>query len=139
MGRFLAGAVNGRPIGWENAANPSTIAFMIDGGGSAISTGEAGHIPIDFDGEIIEVEMFADQSGSITVDIWKDTYANFPPTDADSICGVNEPSISGATKMTDSTLTDWTTTVNAGDVLAFNVDSCATIERCTVKLTLNRT
>ncbi|GAI37997.1 unnamed protein product [marine sediment metagenome] len=78
--------------------------------------------------------MEADQTGSIVVDIWKDTYANFPPTDADSITASAPPTISTAQKSQDSTLAGWTTSIAAGDILAFNVDSCTTITRVTISL-----
>jgi len=74
------------------------IVFIIDGGGSAITPGEKGHLEIPFKCEIQRVTMLADQSGSIVVDIWKDTYANFPPTDADSITSATPPTISAAQK-----------------------------------------
>ncbi|GAI77252.1 unnamed protein product, partial [marine sediment metagenome] len=48
-----------------------TITFIIDGGGSAITTGEKGHLRIPFACTINRVTMLADQSGSIVVDIWK--------------------------------------------------------------------
>jgi len=110
------------------------LAFVIDGGGSAITTGQKGHLEIPFKCEIQRVTMLADQSGSIVVDIWKDTYANFPPTDADSITSATPPTISAATKAQDSTLTNWTKTINEGDILAFNVDSVATITRVVIVL-----
>ena len=110
------------------------ITFIIDGSGAAITTGEKGHLRIPFKCEIQRVTLLADQSGSIKIDIWKDTYANFPPTDADTICGANEPEISAAVKDEDATLTDWTKTITADDVLAFNVDSAATVERVTLSL-----
>lgn len=116
----------------------SAIAFIIDGGGSAITTGEKGHLEIPFKCEIQRVTLLADQSGSIKIDIWKDSYANFPPTDADTICGGNEPEISSAQKYQDSTLTDWTKTINAGDILAFNVDSAATVQRVTLVLKVKK-
>ncbi len=116
----------------------SAIVFIIDGGGSAITTGEKGHLEIPFKCEIQRVTLLADRSGSIKIDIWKDTYANFPPTDADSICGGNEPEISSAQKYQDSTLSGWTKTINAGDILAFNVDSAATIERVTLVLKVKK-
>ena len=113
----------------------SSINFVIDGGGSAIATGVKGFIVIDFPCKIVSCTLLADQSGAIKVDIWKDTYANYPPTDADTITGANEPEIAASgVKDQDSTLTDWTKTIAAGDVLGFNVDSCATITRCTVSL-----
>jgi hypothetical protein len=115
-----------------------SITFIIDGGGSAITTGEKGHLEIPFDCEIESVVLLADQSGDIVIDIWKDTYANFPPTDADTICGGNEPELDGAQKYQDETLTDWTTEISAGDVLAFNVDSVATITRLTISLKIKK-
>jgi hypothetical protein len=69
--------------------------------------------------------LLADQSGSIAVDVWKDTYANFPPTIADTIGA--PPAIVAAQKA--QNLAYGTIAVAAGDVLAFNVDSAATITR----------
>lgn len=103
------------------------IAFFIDGGGSAITTGIKGAIRIPFKCEILGAYLLADQSGSIAVDIWKDTYANYPPTDADTITSSTPPTITTATKSEDTTLTSWTKTINAGDILMFNVDSATTI------------
>lgn len=119
----------------------STLNFIIDGGGSAITTGQKGHIVVDFACTILAWTLLADQSGAIKIDVWKDTYANFAPTDADTICNSHEPEIaaSGA-KAQDTDLSDWgDVTVDAGDVLAFNVDSCATITRCTIALKVKRT
>lgn len=117
----------------------SALVFVIDGGGSAIETGEKGHLEIPFACTIDQVTMEADQSGSIVVDIWKDTYANFPPTDADSITAAAPPTITTAQKSQDSTLTGWTKAITAGDCLAFNVDSCTTITRVTISLKVTKT
>jgi len=117
----------------------ASITFVIDGGSSAITTGQKGHLRIPFGCEIQSVTLLADQTGSIQVDIWKDTYGNFPPTDGDSITGGNEPAISSAQKYEDTTLSGWTKTINAGDVLAFNVDSCSTITRVTIALKVKKT
>jgi hypothetical protein len=116
-----------------------TITFIIDGGGSAITTGEKGDLTIPFDCVINEWTLLADQSGSIVVDIWKDTYANYPPTVADTITGSAKPTISSSTKGQSSTLTGWTTTITAGDCLAFNVDSASTVQRVTLSLKFTRT
>lgn len=115
------------------------LEFIIDGGGSVITTGEKGHLVVPFACTITRVEMEADQSGSIVVDIWKDTYANFPPTDADSITASAPPTISSGVKDEDETLTGWTTALAAGDILAFNVDSITTCERVTVALKVRKT
>jgi len=117
-----------------------SINFVIDGGGSAITTGVKGDIEVGFDCTIKACRILADQSGSIQIDIWKDTYANFPPTNTDSITDAGTtPAISSATKMEDTSLTSWTTSITAGNILRFNVDSCTTIERATISLTVERT
>jgi len=116
----------------------ASLTFIIDGGGSAITTGQKGHLEIPFACTIQQVTMLAAQSGSIVVDIWKDTYANFPPTNADSITASAPPTISSAQKSQDSTLAGWTKSISSGDILAFNVDSCATITRVTISLKVER-
>lgn len=126
--------------GWVNEAEYATIVAVIDGGGGVIAAGVVGDVgPINFPGVIEAVTLLADQSGSIVVDIWKDTYANFPPTDADSITAAAVPTIGAATKAQDTTLTGWTTTLAAGDILRFNVDSATSIERVTVALKVRKT
>jgi len=120
------------------ATQTGTITFIIDGGGSAITTGEKGDITIPFACTITQWTLLADQSGSVVVDIWKDTYANYPPTVADTITASAKPTISAATKGQSSTLTGWTTTINAGDCLAFTVDSASTVQRVTLSLTVTR-
>lgn len=117
-----------------------TAQAVIDGGGSAITTGIKGDLgPFDFPCEIEAVSLLADQSGSIVIDIWKDSYASFPPTAADSITASAPPTISGATKSQDATLTGWTKSIAVGDVLRFNVDSVATVQRVALALKLRKT
>lgn len=117
----------------------ASLTFIIDGGGSAITTGQKGHLEIPFACTIKRVTMLVDQSGSIVVDIWKDTYVTFPPTNADSITASAPPTIASAQKSQDSTLTGWTKSISSGDILAFNVDSCATITRVTISLEVEKT
>ncbi len=116
----------------------SSLEFVIDGGGDEIPTGIAGDLQVPFDCEIIEAVLLADQTGSIVVDIWKDTYANFPPVVGDTITASAKPTISSGIKDQDSTLTGWTTSITAGDTLRFNVDSITTISRCTVILKVRK-
>lgn len=117
----------------------ATITFIIDGGGSTITTGIKGDLEIPFACTITQATLLADQSGSIVIDIWKDTYANYPPTDADSITSSTPPTISTAVKSQDSTLTSWTTSVAAGNTLRFNVDSVTSIQRVTLSLRVTKT
>ena len=116
-------------------------------GGSVISTGLKGYLPIDFSGTILQATLLADQTGSAVVDIWKCTYAQFDagathPVDGDSICdngsATTPPTLSSAAKLKDNTLTNWTTSISAGDILAFNVDSATTITHLTLALKVQR-
>lgn len=116
-----------------------TIQFIIDGGGSAITTGVKGDIMIPFNCTVLGWDIVADTSGSIVVDVWKDTYANFPPTVADTITGTEKPTLSSATKNQDTALSSWTTTLTRNDWLRFNVDSAATVTRVTVAIRVKRT
>ncbi|RMD64982.1 hypothetical protein D6833_03605 [Candidatus Parcubacteria bacterium] len=126
---------------WEDItpAYPTTsVNFIIGSGSAAVPMGIAGYVQIPYACTIEEWTLLADQSGSIQIDIWKDTYANFPPTDADTITGGNEPALSSAQKNQDSTLTGWTTSISAGDILAINVDSATTVQQVTLALKLRR-
>ncbi|HEX2910382.1 MAG TPA: hypothetical protein VH186_06205 [Chloroflexia bacterium] len=112
----------------------SDIVFIIDASGSPITTGIKGDLSIDFNCTIQSATLLADQSGSIVIDIWKDTLANYPPTVADTITASAKPTLSSATNATDTTLTGWTKTIAAGDTLRFNVDSATTVQRVTLIL-----
>jgi hypothetical protein len=75
----------------------------------------------------------SDVSGSIVIDIWKDTYGNYPPTNADSITNGNEPTLTTSTKSEGTDLSGWTSTdLNEGDILFFNVDSASTLTTITL-------
>lgn len=125
-------------------AQAGAIEVVIDGGSSAITTGLKGYLHAPFAGTITEAILLADQSGSIVVDVWKCTYADFDaggthPVSGDKITASAPPTISSATKSQDSTLTGWTTTFSAGDIFGFNVNSAATIRRVTLSLKFNKT
>lgn len=111
-----------------------SVSFIIDNGGVPITTGIKGYIEIPFSGTFEGWTIVADLSGSIVVDVWKDTYVNFPPTVADSITGSEKPTLASAQKNQDLSLTTWTTSFSAGDILAFNVDSATTVTKVTVSL-----
>ena len=112
-----------------------TIAVFIDGGGAEITTGIKGVFGImSTDAEIIEILLLADQTGSIVIDIWNDTYGNYPPTDADSITSATPPTISSSNKAQDVTLTGWSKNLAKGNTLMFNVDSVTDIEWCMLEI-----
>lgn len=120
----------------DNTGDVKKVSFgvTIDGGGAAITTGVKGYVTIPWNMTLTGWDILADQSGSIVVDVWKDTYANYPPTVADTIAGTEKPTISAATKGQDTNLTSFSTSITAGDIIGFNVDSAATVTRVTLIL-----
>jgi hypothetical protein len=122
-----------------NTIRKGSFGITIDGGGSAITTGQKGYITIPYDCTITGWEILADVSGSIVVDVWKDTYANFPPTSGDTIAGSEKPTLSSAVKNQDNLLSTWTTSVSANDIIAFNVDSASTLTRVNLTIKVLKT
>ena len=120
----------------QMTANQRTtmVEFVIDGRGSAITPGMKGCTRVPFGGTIKAVSLLADRAGFIVIDIWKDTYANYPPTVADTITASAKPTIASATKSENRTLTGWTTSIAAGDILGFKVNSASAVTRVTVVL-----
>lgn len=111
------------------------IWFIIDGGGATITTGQKGRLPYLLENLTCEGwTITADQSGSIVVDIWSDTYANFPATVADTIAGTEKPTLSTAQKNQDVSLSSFDTTLDAGNHLVWNVDSVTSVQRVEILL-----
>lgn len=117
-----------------------TIGIVIDGGGSVITTGVKGYIQVPQSSTITGWTILSSDatptSGSIVIDIWKDTYANYPPTVADTITAAAKPTVTTATKNTSTTLTAWTTAITAGDCLGFNVDSVTSLTKVILQITV---
>lgn len=123
----------------DTAISIATIGARIDNGASVIPTGVSGNYVVPFNCEIQSYTLLANESGSIVIDVWKDTYANYPPTDADSITASAPMTISASTKGQDSTLTGWTKALTAGDILRFNVDSVTSIKSVDINIIVART
>jgi hypothetical protein len=122
----------------------ATTGITIDGGGSVITTGIKGFIEIPYNATILGWTLLSTDAsvtgGAIVVDIWKDTYANYPPTVADTITAADKPTISAtSTKGQGSSLTGWTTSITAGDILGFKVDSVTSLTKVTLILKLRKT
>ena len=122
-------------INFENGS----IVVVFDGGDSVISTGTTHYVEVPLDCKIISVTMLADQSGDLVIDVWKDSYNNYPPTNEDSITASATPTLSSAIKYKDSTLSGWTTDISENDILAFSIEGTPdSITRCTICLKIER-
>ena len=127
--------------GFIEHLSEGSIVYVIDGVGSAITTGLKGFIEAPFNGSITSVRLFADVAGSIEIDIWKDTYDNYDPTVSqvgDSIVDITPPTLASAFKSQDTALDGWTTNFTKGDIFYFNVNSADTLTRVTISMGVNR-
>lgn len=136
MYRGLARGLN--PGIYKIPQTEASIIFIIDGGGLVITTGQKGHIEVPFDCIAQAWTIMGDVSGSVVVDVWKDTYANFPPTVADTIAGSEKPTLSSAQSNQDLSLNTWTTFFKKGEILSFNVDSVTTITRVVICIRVSK-
>lgn len=132
----------GGSLSVSDNARTSALGYSIDGGGAVITTGIAGMgLVVPYACTLVNWTLLADVSGAIKIDVWKDSYANFPPTDADSITNGNEPAIAASgVKAQGTNLSGWTTTsIAAGDILYFNVDSCTSITKALLVFKVTKT
>lgn len=111
----------------------STLEFIIDGGGVAITTGVKGYLKIGYSANVSAWEVMADQSGSIVIDILR---ANSAVPTVSMIGGGNKPTLSSQ-QFNVQTPSGWTSAVlQENDWLGFNVVSATTVTRVTLALDL---
>lgn len=121
-------------LGGGSGSSVRTVSAQFGGPGGSISASDTVWVRVPYTGTITKVSLLADATGSIVIDVWKDTYANYPPTVADTIAAAAKPTLSSVNKSEDATLTGWTTAVTAGDVLKFNVDSVSGLTQVSLLL-----
>lgn len=109
------------------------VAFITTPSVLTAATKQCIQVPVDCVVEAWEI-VAPIESGSIVVDVWKDTYSNFPPTVADTIAGSEKPTITSSQKGTDTSLGSFSTSLSKGDWLIFNIDSCTSITHVVISL-----
>lgn len=114
----------------------ASVGITVDGGGSVPTTGSKGFVVVPYACTINSVTLLGNASGSIVFDIKKSTYSGFPTNT--SIVASAPPTLSSVQKNQDTTLTGWTTTVSAGDVLEFLVSSVTTVTRVNLILSVTK-
>jgi len=118
---------------------PAAITLSKDNNGVVLPTGIQGDVYVPFSGRITGVTLLGDVSGELYFDIWKAPYAAYPPTAANSICTPTTlPNLNSTIKYQDNFLVGWNTTINAGDVIRFNVSWALSVTRYMIELTVAR-
>lgn len=110
--------------------------IFVAASGAVISGGAKADIYVPFNCTLTSYTLLADQNGTANVEAWKDTYANFPPTSADTLfSGGMVLSGGSSNKYQDTTLATWNKTINANDILRLNLSGSTTsVTRLTVAL-----
>lgn len=123
----------------DDSVKPGVINFLFGDGTNEIAAGIVGWFKTpNYAITLTAYRLMADVSGNLVIDIWADTFANFPPTDADSITASNQPTLSGTRTVEDITITDWTEVVPANSILMVNVDSASGVKQVLLALEYTR-
>lgn len=112
---------NGASGGGGGAAHSPGAVFGDGTNAGSVTTGLVAYVRVPYSGTISRWDIVADVACTCTVDVWK--AAGAVPTNVNSITAAATPALSAATVATSSALTGWTTSVAAGDVLAFALET----------------
>ncbi len=114
------------------------LIIIFDGGGDVLDVGAQIDVEVGFYCQISHWHLLADQSGSVAIDIWKDYFSNYPPTDTDSITMYSTPPLLSGTDHGDggSEIDSWDSLIYPGMTLRFNIDSVTSITRVALILDL---
>ena len=138
---------NSQVVAWNQGSTiwqPKTLeegaTLVLENDGAVLTVGPIADWEAPHDGTITGITLLSidGTSGDVVIDLWRDTYTNYPPTDADSITAAAQPSIVGGTKGQDLTLTGWTKDFAKGDIIRVNVDSVTALKKVAVCLRWNR-
>lgn len=105
------------------------FGITVDGGGSTPSTGTKGYRYIEQNCTITGWHVQGDVSGSIVFDVKRG---------GTSIAGTEKPTLSSQTSNSDTALTTWTTSLTAGDIIEFVIDSASTLTRATLTVLVTK-
>jgi hypothetical protein len=138
---LAGGAPSITPGAATETGEAADLEIVLDGGGQPIAAGIKCDLPIDFACSVTGWTVLGDQAGSIRIDLWKSSYAAFPPVVAGSMPGANanKPQATGAVKAQGG-VASWTVSaIAAGEIVRVNVDTVAAFTRVTLGLALRRT
>lgn len=139
IGKCLEGTGSGNKVLDVSAVcRTRTYGVAFGDGTNEPSTGILGGVYVDQACTINAYQLFASKftsgsTGSAVVDIWVRASGSFPPTVSQTITASAKPTLSSAASSFSTTLTGWTTSVAAGSVVFFNLDSVSTITQGTIQ------
>lgn len=112
----------------------NSIQISVGNGVDVISTGYIGDYYIENNCTITGWKLVANETGNLVIDVWRSNYSSFPPTNIQTIAGIEKPTLSGAIKNQDISLSSWSGSLSTDEWLRFNVDSASGIKQATLVL-----
>lgn len=109
--------------------NEDSFGIVVDGAGTAITTGSKGVRYIPFDCTVTGWDIRSDISGSCVFDVKRS---------GTSLAGTEKPTLTASTSNQDLALSTWTTSLLTGDVVEFVVDSASTLTRATLTILVTK-
>jgi len=122
----------------QNVLNPAGVSFVIDGGGAAITTGSKMYWSVPFDCTVARYDLYTDAASGLKIELYGDTYANFPPTAGDSYNSGSPASTASARKGQDTNPSAWGA-LTEGDGVIIYVTGASGPTIATLTLYLART
>lgn len=140
FGRSLSGAADDIAALTALGIKSTTLQIPFSGGGADIAVGFKLPVQVPWDVTVTGWRLVSmSGAGSLVIDIWKDTFANFPPDVSNTVTGTEKPTLSSAETAEDLNLTTWTdVSWDAGEWVVFNVDSCTGVQFATLVLLVDR-
>lgn len=111
--------------------------MCFDGGGFVATAGKVLRYRLTRGGTITRWTMASGDgtTGSAVIEVKTCSYAGFPGGLA-SITGSAKPTLTSGVNAESTTLTGWTTTLAAGDMIEFSLVSCSLLRSVTLILTV---
>jgi hypothetical protein len=112
----------GRP---PRELNPKPLVFVLGAAGPSLVSGDCVDLPCPYNVEATKITVTTKGVGDLILDFQKQAFVNLQPNleplPTDTICGGNLPTIVSGTTYEDAALSQWTTTIVAGDVIRCQV------------------
>jgi hypothetical protein len=116
----------------------ANVSFVMNGGSAVLTTGYKGSLRVPTNVTVSSVGLFTSGSGSIDVDILRQTYDTYNPSITAGTSIIGTPlSMSNNAKYLDTTLSGWTTSLFTDDVLNFIVKAVAGTDLKIATITFN--
>lgn len=133
----LTGTATGATVG--NALLKESIVFGVDGGGSAVTTGQVKAFRTAVYAGTITAWKITVDTGTATVKFWKVAAGTSAPT-ISNVINTSGVSLSSGTMIRSTTLTDFTsTTVTANDTFGCDITAISGATFITIELEITRT